>query len=68
MDKNLEFSFKKPFDILLQPEARSDLHGRQDLNLEPAVLETAALPVELRPYVISKAGGETRGLPINRHP
>src|SRR5664279_2058639 len=25
------------------------LQGRQDLNLQPAVLETAALPVELRP-------------------
>src|SRR4029079_13099468 len=24
--------------------------GRQDLNLQPAVLETAALPVELRPF------------------
>jgi hypothetical protein len=26
------------------------LQGRQDLNLQPAVLETAALPVELRPF------------------
>lgn len=25
--------------------------GRQDLNLQPSVLETGALPVELRPYV-----------------
>lgn len=24
--------------------------GRQDLNLQPAVLETAALPFELRPF------------------
>ena len=26
-------------------------HGRQDSNLQPAVLETAALPIELRPCV-----------------
>ena len=26
------------------------LQGRQDLNLQPAVLETAALPIELRPF------------------
>jgi hypothetical protein len=25
-------------------------HGRQELNLQPLVLETSALPVELRPY------------------
>ena len=25
--------------------------GRQDLNLQPPVLETGALPVELRPWV-----------------
>src|SRR5690242_15035375 len=30
--------------------------GRQDLNLQPAVLETAALPVELRPF---KPGAHT---------
>ncbi len=28
------------------------LQGRQDLNLQPAVLETAALPIELRPYAL----------------
>ena len=26
------------------------MQGRQDLNLQPAVLETAALPIEPRPY------------------
>ncbi len=36
--------------------------GRQDLNLQPAVLETAALPVELRPF----AG--VRGLHNSRAP
>src|SRR6478736_1085310 len=30
--------------------------GRQDLNLQPAVLETAALPVELRPFKDGTAG------------
>ena len=30
------------------------LQGRQDLNLQPAVLETAALPVELRPFAVGK--------------
>jgi hypothetical protein len=30
--------------------------GRQDLNLQPAVLETAALPVELRPFIDDTAG------------
>jgi hypothetical protein len=33
--------------------------GRQDLNLQPAVLETAALPVELRPYTDDSAGTAT---------
>src|ERR1700754_1858149 len=28
--------------------------GRQDLNLQPAVLETAALPVELRPFEVGR--------------
>ncbi|TSC88646.1 MAG: recombinase [Microgenomates group bacterium Gr01-1014_5] len=31
-DKNLEFSFRKPFDILLQPEVRSDLQGWSESN------------------------------------
>src|SRR4051794_26411824 len=35
--------------------------GRQDLNLQPPVLETGALPIELRPSVaptiVSAAGG-----------
>ncbi|BAC17294.1 conserved hypothetical protein [Corynebacterium efficiens YS-314] len=26
------------------------MQGRQDLNLQPTVLETVALPIELRPY------------------
>ena len=30
-------------------EVKDFLHGRQDSNLQPAVLETAALPIELRP-------------------
>ena len=31
--------------------------GRQDLNLQPAVLETAALPVELRPFRVALPAG-----------
>lgn len=31
-DKNLQFSFKKPFDVLLQPTMRSDVQGRKELN------------------------------------
>lgn len=30
------------------------LQGRQDSNLQPAVLETAALPIEPRPFTTSK--------------
>ena len=30
------------------------MHGREDLNPQPTVLETVALPVELRPYAKSK--------------
>jgi hypothetical protein len=38
--------------------------GRQESNSQPAVLETAALPVELRPYVTTKGrGGRTARLP-----
>jgi hypothetical protein len=36
--------------------------GRQDLNLQPAVLETAALPVELRPFAGWQANLRLRGL------
>ena len=28
--------------------------GRQDLNLQPTVLETATLPIELLPYTVRK--------------
>src|ERR1700742_558665 len=40
-----------------RPASSSDvclLQGRQDLNLQPAVLETAALPVELRPFAVGR--------------
>src|SRR5690606_16700980 len=30
--------------------ACGEVQGRQDSNLQPAVLETAALPIELRPF------------------
>jgi hypothetical protein len=38
--------------------------GRQDLNLQPAVLETAALPVELRPFAGWQANLLVPGLPL----
>lgn len=31
-DEKLEFSFRKPFDVLLKPEARTDVQGRRELN------------------------------------
>src|SRR5271163_472778 len=40
--------------------------GRQDLNLQPAVLETAALPVELRPFAGWQANLRVPGLPNAR--
>ncbi len=33
-NKKLQFSFKKPYDVLLQPEMRSDVQGRTDSNRE----------------------------------
>jgi hypothetical protein len=38
--------------------------GRQDLNLQPAVLETAALPVELRPFAGWQANLLVPGFPL----
>ena len=32
----------------------SDWHARRDSNPQPAVLETAALPIELLAYIFSK--------------
>ena len=47
--------------------------GRQDLNLQPAVLETAALPVELRPSLFRAVGSPNcawdsspRALPVGQ--
>ena len=34
-DKKLNFSFKKPFDLLLQPELRTDVRERRDSNPQP---------------------------------
>jgi hypothetical protein len=44
------------------------LHGRQESNLQPSVLETDTLPVELRPYEVlgrrlSKASENDRSRP-----
>jgi hypothetical protein len=38
---------KETFPAIEQDES----HGRQELNPQPTVLETVALPVELHPYV-----------------
>jgi hypothetical protein len=35
------------------------LQGRQDSNLQPPVLETGALPVELRPSAVQRAPHDT---------
>ena len=34
--------------------------GHKDLNPEPTVLETAALPIELYPYMVGLRGLEPR--------
>ena len=38
--------------------------GRQDSNLQPPVLETGALPIELRPSVRAKQCRHDRGVPL----
>lgn len=40
--------------VACQPAVAGGRHGRQDSNLQPSVLETGALPVELRPYAVMK--------------
>ena len=37
--------------------------GHKDLNPEPTVLETAALPIELYPYIYQTAEAEISGGP-----
>src|SRR3954454_15171201 len=37
-----------------QARARATTQGRQDSNLHPPVLETGALPIELRPWVAAR--------------
>ena len=39
------------FDAYPELELEQSKQGRQDLNLQPPVLETGALPIELRPSV-----------------
>jgi hypothetical protein len=38
--------------VKIVPERGLTQQGRQDLNLQPPVLETGALPIELRPWAI----------------
>jgi hypothetical protein len=47
MPSTVEFSSRKPAG-----NRSGATQGRQDSNLQPAVLETAAHPVELRPYAV----------------
>ena len=44
------YTLHKPFDTLAEIPLNVNWQGRQDSNLRPAVLETAALPTELHPY------------------
>jgi site-specific DNA recombinase len=36
-DKKLEFSFKKPYDILLKPQIRRDVQGRRESNSQESL-------------------------------
>ena len=42
--------------------------GHKDLNPEPTVLETAALPIELYPYIIWWAFGDSNPGPSGYEP
>ena len=44
-----------------RPSRAQTLQGRQDSNLQPPVLETGALPVELRPWVRPECSRGLRG-------
>ena len=46
----LRWKLKKPFELMAFCAENRDWQGRQDLNLRHLVLETSALPTELRPY------------------
>ena len=41
-----------------------NLHGRKDLNPQPTVLETVALPIELRPYFTPLYNAEKLSTPL----
>jgi hypothetical protein len=43
------------FLATLLPSGLLELQGGQDLNLQPAVLETAALPIEPPPYELKSS-------------
>ena len=47
---------------MMRDPALRAAQGRQDSNLQPPVLETGALPVELRPYVNDSTGVRRRPL------
>lgn len=43
------------------------MHARQESNLEPAALETAALPIELRTLAGLLPEGRSRPIVLQRH-
>jgi len=43
-------------EVRSRPSPQVSQQGRQDSNLQPPVLETGALPVELRPWVAGANG------------
>ena len=53
VDQTPKFSLKQPFFQIAKHAASTTCpawQGRQDLNLQPTVLETATLPIELLPF------------------
>ena len=58
MDKKAGFRQKK---ALKSYDFKANFwQGHKDLNPEPTVLETAALPIELYPYLVGLRGLEPR--------
>ena len=47
--KQLRWKYKKPFDSMASCANNRSWQGRQDLNLQPTVLETATLPLSYSP-------------------
>lgn len=50
-DKSLHFSFKKPYDILLQPEMRGNMQGWRDSNPQEPLCPRSVLQI----FILSRA-------------